>query len=106
MLGVTVPGVEHYFDSGPHGKRTAWLAHPDGSWARATAIGEEPPAVRQGGPWRLWDIADEIRHAWLTDGTLPAYGAAVTIRPDGSIRLVKGQWQAEIPAIGALGGDG
>jgi hypothetical protein len=44
------------------------------------------------------DIADEIRHAWLTDGTLPAYGAAVTISPDGGIRLVKGRWQAEIPA--------
>jgi hypothetical protein len=35
-------------------------------------------------------IADEIRHAWLTDGNFPAYGAAVTISPDGSIRLVKG----------------
>jgi hypothetical protein len=46
----------------------------------------------------LWDIVDEIRHAWLTDGTLSAYGAAVTIGPDGSIRLVKGQWQAEIPS--------
>jgi hypothetical protein len=106
MLGVTLPGVEHHFESGPDGTRTAWLAHPDGSWARATAIGEEPPVVRQGGPRRLWDSADEIRHAWLTDGTLPVYGAAVTISPDGSIRLVKGRWQAEIPAVSDLGGDG
>ena len=106
MLGVTVPGVEHHFESGPDGKRTAWLAHPDGSWARATAIGEEPPVVRQEGPRRLWDVADEIRHAWLTDGTLPAYGAAVTISPDGAIRVVKGRWQAEIPASSALGRGG
>jgi hypothetical protein len=62
-----------------------------------------PPVVRQEGPRRLWDIADEIRHAWLTDGTLPAYGAAVTITPDGAIRLVKGRWQAEIPATSTPG---
>jgi hypothetical protein len=71
MLGVTVPGIEHYFESGPDGRRTAWLAHPDGSWARASAIRDELPVVGQGGPRRLWDIVDEIRHAWLTDG-IPA----------------------------------
>lgn len=43
-------------------------------------------------------IADEIRRSWLIDGNLPGNGAAVTISPDGSIRFVKGQWQAEIPA--------
>jgi hypothetical protein len=98
MLGVTVPGLEHHFETGQDGKRTARLAHPDGSWARATAVGQEPPVVRQKGPRRLWDIADEIRHAWLTDGTLPVYGAAVAISLDGGIRLVKGRWQAEILA--------
>jgi protein-L-isoaspartate O-methyltransferase len=98
MLGVTFPGVEHHFESAEDGTRTAWLAHPDGSWARATATGNELPVVRQGGPRRLWDTADEIRHTWLADGNLPAYGAAVTISPDGGIRLVKGRWHAEIPA--------
>jgi protein-L-isoaspartate O-methyltransferase len=100
MLGVTVPGIEHHFETAPDGTRTAWLAHPDGSWARASATGDELPAVRQGGRRRLWDAVDEIRHAWLTDGGLPAYGAAVTISPDGGIRLRKGQWHAEIPAAG------
>jgi hypothetical protein len=98
MLGVTVPGTEHHYESGPDGRRTAWLAHPDGSWARATATGDEPPQVRQGGPRRLWDVVDEIRHAWLTDGSLPAYGAAITISPDGTVSLSKGSWHAEIPA--------
>ncbi len=100
MLGVTVPGIEYHFETASDGTRTAWLAHPDGSWARASAAGDELPAVRQGGPRRLWDAVDEIRHAWLTDGGLPAYGAAVTISPDGGIRLDKGQWHAEIPAAG------
>ncbi len=99
MLGVTVPGIEHHFDS-DGATRTAWLAHPDGSWARATAVGDQLPVVRQGGPRRLWDIADDIRRAWLTDGNLPAYGAAVTISLDGAIRLAKGHWHAEIPASG------
>ena len=100
MLGVTVPGIEHHFETAEDGTRTAWLAHPDGSWARASAVGDELPVVRQGGPRRLWDITDEIRHAWLMDGGLPAYGAAVTISPDGGIRLDKGRWHAEIPAAG------
>jgi hypothetical protein len=98
MLGITVPGIEHHFENGPDGRRTAWLVHTDGSWARASAISDELPAVRQGGPQQLWDIADDIRHAWLIDGSLPAYGATVTISPDGGIRLDKGRWHAEIPA--------
>ena len=49
-------------------------------------------------PRLLWDLVDNIRHAWLTDGKLPAYGAAVTITPDDSVRLTRGRWQATIPA--------
>jgi len=56
------------------------------------------PPVHQSGPRRLWDILDDTRHAWLRDGSLPAYGAKVTITPDGSIHLERGRWQAEIPA--------
>ena len=63
-----------------------------------TAAGDDPPTVHQSGPRRLWDILDDTRHAWLRDGSLPAYGAKVTITPDGSIHLKRGRWQAEIPA--------
>jgi hypothetical protein len=98
MLGVTVPGIQHHHERAKDGTRTAWLLHQDGSWARASATGDELPVVRQGGPRRLWDTADEIRHAWLTDGGLPAYGAAATIGPDGGIGLKKGNWAADIPA--------
>jgi hypothetical protein len=50
MLGVTVPGDEHHFETAPDGKRTAWLAHPDGSWAGATAIGQESPLCGRKAP--------------------------------------------------------
>jgi SAM-dependent methyltransferase len=100
MLGVTMPGIEHHYEQAPDGTRTAWLLHPDGSWARATATHDELPAVTQHGPVRLWDLADDFRHAWLTDGGLPVYGATATISPDGAIRLSRGRWQAEIPAAG------
>ena len=98
MLGVTVSGIQHHYERNTDGTRTAWLLAPDGSWARASAAGDDLPAVWQSGPRRLWDLADDIRHAWLTDGKLPAYGALATITPDGGIHLKKGSWQAEIPA--------
>jgi protein-L-isoaspartate O-methyltransferase len=98
MLGITIPGIKHHYEKAENGQRTAWLLHPDGSWARATAAADEPPVVHQGGPRRLWDTADQIRHAWLTDGGLPAYGADVIITPDGTITLRRGHWKAVIPA--------
>jgi hypothetical protein len=51
------------------------------------------PVVHQSGPHRLWDTLDRLRHAWLRDGSLPAYGAKVTITPDGGITLKRGRWQ-------------
>jgi hypothetical protein len=97
MLGITVPGIEHHYEQTGEGQRTAWLLHPDGSWARATGIADGPPVVHQSGPRRLWDIVDDIRGAWLSDGTLPAYGATVTITTEGSIQLRRGRWQATLP---------
>jgi hypothetical protein len=98
MLGVTIPGIQHHYEQAEDGQRTAWLLHPDGSWARASAAEDELPVVRQAGPQRLWDTADAIRHTWLTDGGLPAYGADATISPDGTITLTRGHWRATIPA--------
>jgi protein-L-isoaspartate O-methyltransferase len=95
MLGVTLPGTEHHYQETDR-QRTAWLLHPEGSWARATATAGNPPVVHQSGPRRLWDSLDEIRYAWLRDGKLPAYGASVTITPAGTITLKRGRWQATI----------
>jgi len=95
-VGVTIPGVSHHYKESADGHRTAWMLHPDGSWARATGTADDPPVVHQSGPRRLWDELDAIRHAWLRDGSLPAYGAKVTISPDGSVHLTRGHWQATI----------
>ncbi len=98
VLGIVAPGVQHEFAESADGQRTAWMVHPDGSWARATGTGDDPPTVHQGGPRRLWDILDGIRLAWLRDGSLPVYGADATITPDGAIHLSHGHWHATLPA--------
>ena len=96
MLGITAPGTQDHYEE--HGdQRTAWLLHPDGSWARATATGDHPPVIHQAGPRRLWDHLDSLRDEWLRNGTLPAYGAAVIITPDGAITFRRGKWKATIP---------
>ena len=95
MLTVLAPGVEHYYREAGD-RRTAWMLHPDGSWARASAVGNEPPVVHQSGARRLWDLLDEIREMWLRDGSLPVYGASATITPDGSIHLRRGKWRASL----------
>lgn len=96
-LGVIIPGVLHHHERTGDGQRTAWMIHPDGSWARATGTGDHAPVVHQSGPRRLWDTLDDLRLTWLRDGSLPAYGATVTITPDGAIHLKRGRWQATIP---------
>jgi protein-L-isoaspartate O-methyltransferase len=98
MLGITAPGIQHHYEEDEDGTRTARMTHPDGSWARATATADQAPVIHQAGPRRLWTLLDEIRHDWLSDGSLPAYGARVTITPDGAITLKRGRWQARIPA--------
>lgn len=103
MLGVTLPGAECDYEE-RDGRRTAWLLHPDGSWARATSTGGGPASIRQAGPRRLWDHLDGIRDDWLRHGTVRAYGARVTITPDGGITFRRGRWTATIPA--APGGEG
>jgi hypothetical protein len=43
-------------------------------------------------------VTTGLRDDWLRDGTLPAYGAAVIITPDGAITFRRGKWKATIPA--------
>ena len=94
MLSLTAPGIEHRYRADGT-VRTAWMAHPDGSWARATSPTPEGPAtVHQGGPRRLWDELDRIRHRWLAEGGLPLHGARVDIAPDGAATFTRGRWSA------------
>jgi protein-L-isoaspartate O-methyltransferase len=97
MLEVTAPGIEHHYECDEDtGTETAWMLHPDGSWARATGTQNSRPVVHQSGPRRLWDILDDIRHRWVLDGTLPLRGAAAAIDPDGTCHLSQGTWHATI----------
>lgn len=98
MLGITAPGIHHHYEESEDGTRTAWMTHPDGSWARATATADQAPVIHQAGPRHLWTLLDETRRDWLKDGSLPAYGAKVTITPAGTITLTRGRWEASIPA--------
>ncbi|MFJ2131638.1 methyltransferase domain-containing protein [Streptomyces sp. NPDC087849] len=95
MLEVMTPGVELAFEE--HNRhRTAYLVHPDGSWARASAEWTDPPEVHQGGPQRLWTELERIRNRLNTLGSLPLLGARVRITPDGVCHLSRGQWRASI----------
>ncbi|MGH4005419.1 MAG: methyltransferase domain-containing protein [Pseudonocardiaceae bacterium] len=96
MLGIVAPGIEHHYQQDDDGRRTAWMLHPDGSWARATSVDGDAPTVHQSGPRRLWDIVDDIRYRWLRDGSLPVYGATVTITPDGVCHLTRGRWRVTV----------
>ncbi|MGW1995258.1 protein-L-isoaspartate O-methyltransferase family protein [Embleya sp. NPDC001921] len=96
-LALAAPGIAHGYDEDTDGVRTAIMVHEDGSWARATGRRGEAPTVHQAGPRRLWDALDEIRHRWLSDGGLPEYGAGVTIDPDGTMNITRGQWSTTIP---------
>ncbi|OII64532.1 methyltransferase type 11 [Streptomyces sp. CC53] len=97
MLEVTTPGVELGYDTSGR-TRTAYLVHPDGSWARASAEWTDPPEVHQSGPQRLWDALERIRNRLNTEGALPLLGARVRITPDGVCQLSRGRWRADMGA--------
>jgi len=93
MLELAAPGVETRYEE--HGeRRTAWLTHPDGSWARASARWIDPPTVHQSGPRRLWTTLERIRHRLNAEGGLPIYGSRVHITPDGVCHFTRGKWSA------------
>ncbi|MFG2883937.1 hypothetical protein ACGFYV_16845 [Streptomyces sp. NPDC048297] len=96
MLSLTVPGVEHRYETGPDRRRTAWMVHSDGSWARAVGRWTDPPTVHQGGPRRLWTELERTRNRLNTEGGLPVYGARVRIAPDGALTLSRGSWSVTV----------
>ncbi|WP_409469712.1 protein-L-isoaspartate(D-aspartate) O-methyltransferase [Streptomyces sp. HC307] len=96
MLELLVPGIDHR-STVDGDERTVWMLHPDGSWARATAAGFlDSPTVHQGGPRRLWDELERIRHRLNREGGLPVYGAPVRIDPDGALTLSRGAWSVTV----------
>ncbi|MGX2995456.1 methyltransferase domain-containing protein [Streptomyces sp. JNUCC 64] len=97
LLSLTVPGTESHYERADDGRRTTWLFHPDGSWARATATGTtRPPTVHQSGPQRLWDALERVRDKVAVEGALWLFGADVTITPDGVCTLARDDWQITV----------
>lgn len=96
LLQVTVPGIVHDYDETEDGRRIARLMHPDGSWARAEAMGHEVSLVHQAGPRRLWNLLDDLREDWLRTGYFQLYGARALIAHNGTILLARGSWKAVI----------
>lgn len=92
MMALLAPGIRHRY-SVDGNRRVMVMAHPDGSWARAEAWGDQSPAVRQGGPRRLWDLLDHVRDSWVRCGELPVRGASVLVAPDGRMVLRRGSWK-------------
>lgn len=101
VLSVENPGIVDHHEIGAGGHTTVWLLHEDGSWARAEGVPGERPLVHQAGPRRLWDLLDELRTRWLSEGSFLVYGAAALIELDGTIRLRRGGWSADITAAEA-----
>ena len=97
MLEVTTPGVACAYEQEGR-ERTAYLYHPDGSWARAQATWIDPPEVHQSGPQRLWDALERIRNRLNAEGALPLFGAHARITPDGVCHLSRGQWRVSLGA--------
>ncbi|MFE4860775.1 methyltransferase domain-containing protein [Streptomyces sp. NPDC056670] len=93
MLEVTTPGVELGYETSGR-QRTAYLVHPDGSWARAAAEWTDRPEVHQSGPQRLWTALERVRNRLNAEGSLPLLGARVRITPDGLCHLSRGKWHA------------
>ncbi|HEY8978550.1 MAG TPA: methyltransferase domain-containing protein [Streptomyces sp.] len=98
LLTLEVPGIETHYEESYEGRRTAWLFHPDGSWARATAHGHGVPQVHQAGPRRLWSTLESIRESVSAGGVLQLFDATVVIKPDGVCHLSYGQWSATVGA--------
>ena len=100
-LELEVPGIEHRTEQHEGGGRTVWMAHPDGSWARASARkSRDLPTVHQGGPRRLWDLLTDVLDRLVIGGELPVTGARVAITPDGETVLSRGRWSATLEETG------
>jgi protein-L-isoaspartate O-methyltransferase len=74
FAGLSLPHVVAWRDT--HGD--TWLAHPDGSWARYSRH-----SVSQGGPRRLWDIAEQAHAEWHALGRPPRERFGLSVGPHG-----------------------
>jgi hypothetical protein len=58
-----------------------FVLHGDGSWARVTTHGGRT-MVAQGGPQRLWDVAEAAHRQWIALGKPGRERFGVTVAPE------------------------
>lgn len=61
--------------------RTVWLVQPDGSWAHEYVDDAERLVVTQGGPRRLWDLAEAAHEDWIALGRPGRARFGITVEP-------------------------
>ncbi|PKK11951.1 MAG: protein-L-isoaspartate(D-aspartate) O-methyltransferase [Thermomonospora sp. CIF 1] len=84
-LAALPPGVRLLEQPSPdNGTYTLWLAHEDGSWATARFIPDaDEHIVRQHGPRRLWEEAEEAYFRWQSWGRPGRDRYGITVTPEG-----------------------
>lgn len=95
MYELTTPGVELYFEQ-TEGRKTLYMLHGDGSWARATSVSGLGTEVHQSGNQRLWSQLERLRRRQNLEGGLPVLGSRLEIDPDGVCHLSRGKWSVAI----------
>jgi methyltransferase of ATP-grasp peptide maturase system len=78
FAGLELPGASSLCSGDPD---TAWLVHPDGSWARHTDTGDGF-RVWQGGPRRLWDRVEDAYTRWRELGQPERADFGITVSPE------------------------
>ena len=74
FAGLALPHVSAWSDT----RSQTWLAHADGSWACYSRH-----SVSEGGPRRLWSIAEAAHEEWQALGQPPRERFGLTVTPGG-----------------------
>ncbi|EWM15369.1 ATP-grasp peptide maturase system methyltransferase [Kutzneria sp. 744] len=74
FAGLALPHVSAWSDT----RSQTWLAHADGSWACYSRH-----SVSEGGPRRLWSIAEAAHEEWEALGQPPRERFGLTVTPGG-----------------------
>jgi protein-L-isoaspartate O-methyltransferase len=97
LMDLAHPGIAHrHFTDPATGLRTAVMAHPDGSWARAAQLPGTSPTVHQSGPTALWESYEHACRLMIEHGQAPYLRARATVDQSGAISLTHGDWSARL----------
>ncbi|MFI1799457.1 protein-L-isoaspartate(D-aspartate) O-methyltransferase [Streptomyces sp. NPDC020379] len=78
------------------GQRMLWLFQDDGSWARATATGDELPVIHQSGPRRLWTELEQAEARWDAADRFDLRELSASFAPDGAVLTGPAGWSVHL----------